>query len=523
MAGLRAVTVLSFALLARCASSYHDAADREGTAIQSEMLGGVERFRSSELVDPRRDAPPPRTARPAPGEVPELLRLPDAIRIATRHSRDYQSQREGFFLTCLNLGLVRRDFGAFVFDGTLSHTAVESRHDPMTNVTALALSGTRVLPWGGTVTVSTDASLGTSVAGDATDQSATAGGSVTVAQPLLRGAGHEVAFEALTQSERDAVYAARDFELFRQRFAIDIVQQFYGLVSQKRGLANLRKNVDAQDFSRRQSEALFRLGRGTKVDVFRAEQSWLGARTNLVSSEQAYALALDRFKIVLGLPTDIRFDVDDTEIPALTPFEVDLERAVAAALVNRLDLKSSRERVEDAERGVRIARNALLPGLDLTATYRIANDPRNSFSDLSFRDDTATLGVVLELPLDRKAARNAYRSSTLSLDQARRSHQRAEDDVILAIRDSLRQLAQQRLQIGIENQNIESLRKSVRKAEIDYYNGNASNRDVVEALDSLTGALNAQNDRHVAYEVARLNLLQQMGLLFIDREGGIVP
>lgn len=510
-------------LLASCASSYLRSADLEGTAIQLEKTSAVDRFREERLIDPREESAD-RSPRPAPEEIPALLSLRDAARLAEKYSRALQGQRESLFLTCLDLGLVRRDFGAFVFSGSVSNTATNSRHDPWTDVSALALSGTRVLPWGGSVTVSSDATFGTSVSAlGGTDQSATVSGSVTATQPLLQGAGREVAFETLTQAERDAAYAAREFDLFRQGFAIDLVEQYYNLVSQKRSLANLKKSADAQEMAYKQASALYRVGRGTKVDELRAEQSLLTAQSNLLASEQAYRLGLDRFKILLGLPTDVTFDVPAEAIPQIVPLEVDLEKGVAAALNNRLELMTSRDRVVDAERGVRISRNALLPALDLTATYSIDNDPRNSFRDLSFQDDDLILGITLELPLDRKAQRNAYRASMISLDQARRDLQRAEDEVILGIRDSLRQLNQQRSQIAIEDRNIESLRRSVRKAEIDFLNGNASNRDVVEAIAALTDALNSQNDRYVAYEIARLSLLRQLGLLFVDREGSILP
>ncbi|MGH7163786.1 MAG: TolC family protein [Planctomycetota bacterium] len=502
-----------------CASSYVAAADREGTAIQAEKAGVVETFRARGLVDPGR--PPAARAKEAPPvEVPAVLTVANAVKIATAHNRDYQTRREAFFLTALNLGLVRRDFTRFVFDGTLSYDATDVRHANLTDVSALAVSGTRILPWGGTLTVGSDGALSHDAGTGGRDQNSTVSGSVSITQPLLRGAGREVTLAPLTQAERDAVYAARDFELFRQRFAVTILQDYYGLVSQKKGLANRRANVLNQERAWKQAQALFLQRRGTQVDVFRAEQSFLRAQNGLLDQEQGYRLALDRFKIQLGLPTDVEFDVGD-EFPAYREIDFDAAAAVGASLHNRLDLLTSRDRVEDAARAARVARNELLPDLDLDASYSIGSDPSGSFRSLSFPDDTVAFGVTLGIPLDRKAARNAHRASLIGLEQAKRALRQTEDSVVVEVRDALRGVRRQKSEIELERRRIESLKRSVRRATLENVFLEASNRDVVEALEQLTEAENGLLDLYVAYEIARLTLLQQLGVLFVDKEGAI--
>src|SRR5690606_26082446 len=94
----------------------------------------------------------------------------------------------------------------------------------------------QILPTGGRVAL--DGRLGfdhfVGPTGDVWSSSA----GIRLSQPLLRGAGHAVSHEALTQAERDLVYGVREFELFRQRFAIDIARDYFGLTSQRLTLAN---------------------------------------------------------------------------------------------------------------------------------------------------------------------------------------------------------------------------------------------------------------------------------------------
>lgn len=517
--GSLAVAALGLVALGGCASAWVAAADEEGKWIADEKMAVVEGFRS-DLVRPA-DVDGEREKVAAPIEVPEVLQLEDAVRIATTYNRDYLTQQESFFLTALSLGLTRRDFTKPVFSGDVSFSGTKLSGENFTDSTRIALAGTQFLPTGGRLTVSGSASANNASVNDFNEYDAQADVSVSLSQPLLRGAGKSVAFEPLTQAERSAVYAARDFELFRQRFAIEIVRDYYGLVSQKIGLANTQRNVENQQFALDQAQALYDLQMGPQIDVLRAQQQLTNARNDALDAEQAYRLALDRFKIRLGLPVDAEFDVGN-ELPSeVVPIDVDLEGALQAALLNRLDLLTQRERLEDAERQVAIAKNNLLPDLDLTVTGSTGSIT-NSFLDLDFRGEALGLGLNLEIPLDRKAERNAYRAALIDLDQSRRALRLAEDNTIVEVRDLLRRLRQQESQIENDRANIRILERTVRRADLDQRAGTGSNRDLVEALNDLTQAQNGLLDRYVTYLTTKLNTLQSLGLLFVDKEGRVI-
>jgi outer membrane protein TolC len=354
------------------------------------------------------------------------------------------------------------------------------------------------------------------------DQSTAGQASLALNQPLLQGAGNDVAFETLTQAERDLLYDARDFELFRQDFVIGIIRDYYQLLSQKRQLANTRTNIQRQQFAHDQAVALFDIGRGDKLSVFRAEQSLFAAQNQLLSDEQEYRVALDGFKITLGLPTEVEFDVEG-EFPPIRELTIELREVIEAALHNRLDLATERERVEDQVRRVMVARDTLLPRFDLTATYTKNTDAETSLAGLDFHEQIAALGLALEIPFDRKPQRNAYKAAIIGLEQARRELDRSEDQAVLDVRSSVGALAQRRQQVQIGEKEIRSLELSAEKAQLEVEQGSATNRDLTEALDDLTSAQNQQLDRIVDHEIARLTLLRQVGLLFVAEDGSVEP
>ena len=112
--------------------------------------------------------------------------------------------------------------------------------------------------------------------------------------------------------------------------------------------------------------------------------------------------------------------------------------------------------------------------------------------------------------------------TSLAYEQSKRSLQQTEDNAILSVRDALRRLRQTRLQIQNDKDNIKTIERLLLKADLENRAGKGSNRDVVEATNDLADAKNSLNDRYVSYLIDTLNLQQEMGLLFVDKEGKVV-
>jgi len=318
------------------------------------------------------------------------------------------------------------------------------------------------------------------------------------------------------------LYTTRSFELFRQDFAIQITQKFYDLLSQKKKLQNAEENVRGQQFAYDQAKALFRIGTGSSLDVFRAEQALLLAKNDQSNTVEQYKVALDNFKIDLGIPIESEIDLTG-EFPAISEASFVLDDALLSARENRLDLQTSRDQLEDVERQLDISRNGLLPDLNLNINYGSDSSDQFDFNDLELGDsESYSVGLNLEIPLDRLARRNSFRNAEIAFDREVRQFDLKSQQVTLEVQGALRQLAQLKFQIEIGERSIQSFSSTVEKAEIDQLRGTVTNRDVVEAQSALTDAKNAQLDRIVDHEIQLLELYKLMGLLLVSEEGMIV-
>lgn len=455
-----------------------------------------------------------------------ILGLSDALSYAARHARELQDAKEALYFAALDLTLERHlwtpQFVASVRGEFADFGQVRDFDRAMTAVSDFAL--TQRLPYGGEVTARVVSSLMRDLGVHTT--SGESGDVILEANiPLFRGAGR-VAYESRYVAERELIYAVRTYERFRRAFLVDVAGEYFALQQRRsqikntyKGYVGLRIDVVKQDFISRvgQSRTIF--------DVSRAKSSLRRSESALVGAKERYESALDRFKISLGMPVDSLLDVMDQDLDedarALDDLlaEVSPDEAVDVALSFRLDLLNSADRVDDARRGVHIARNAILPDLDANGSITIDTDPDRLNSaryNLERTTWRATLGLRID---DRKTERNAYRASLVRTRRAERDHDRTVDVVRADVRRALRRITVQQKLRAIQETQVEEneLRLEAARAQFDL--GQISNRDVVDAEDALLTARNDLASAISSYRSAILEFRRDTGTLRVTDDG----
>ncbi|MGE3172222.1 MAG: TolC family protein [Planctomycetota bacterium] len=483
--------------------------------------------RSARIVRPEVEVEPAPSPAAAPDPAvadpsgPMAVDLHGALALAVRHNRDYLSRHEALYRQGLSYSFTRFQFGP-LFQSTIAHVWADQENALGVQRLSGNLGVSQILPTGGRLGADVllgrdwfERTAGGGAFGDGQYDSALA---LTLRQPLLRGAGYEVSHAALTQAERDLVYAIRDFELFRENFSIGIARSFFDLVSQQQTLDNEETNLRQAVFDRRQAEALLQVDRVTEVEVYRARRREIEAENRLLDARATFERARDQFKIDMGLPIAAAIEIAPAE-PPFEPVRFDPDSAVASARANRLDLITEQQRLEDAEREVRIAENAVLPQLDLDVGVGLGADPAGGFGAALPDEWNASIGITMALPLQRVGERNNLRSAQIALEQARRGYGLLLDQIELEIKNQLRNLRSLEQQIALQRGQIVQEQRAVTVTEIRFESGDLDNRDLLEARNALFAAQNALIQLQVQHFIARLQLLRDLGLLFVDDDG----
>ncbi len=558
--GPRALTLTALALAAALAGCMtperaRRQADKAGTRIaeqaRREQAGRTETFtidrpdnRLRDRLMVGQDLPGTVTSTNiTPIRAPLCLNLEQALQAGAYNDYQYQALKEALFSAALDLDLEEYAFRNS-YAGILSggYTDDRSGDEPVRGYSGNATAGiARKLQNGAT--------LGGKLGLDLVKLLTGGGGSSlgvffdpSISIPLLRGAGRDIVTAPMTQARQNVGYAVFAFEVYKQKYAVNVAGAYFNVIEQQQQAANAFDARQRLASNRLRAARMSEAGRMSGIQVDQARQDELRAEQGLIAARLTVDRGLDDLKTTLGLPADARIVVDTNELARLNRFAAEVSGgatnagpaareiggevgdSVRIALARRYDLMTARGRVVDAERNLRVAADQLRADLKLTGKAHIGSGRTLS----TVGQDNASLdagsgvygaGFEADLPWDRTAERNAYRKSQIVLEQARRTLQTDEDGVKTAVRAAHRNLWAARDSCAIQARALELAQCRVTSAQLFLQAGRLEMRDLLDAQDAL---LSAQNDYIVAvvgYRLSGLQLRREMGVLEVSENG----
>jgi len=450
--------------------------------------------------------------------------LPAALAYAVSHSREFRFAEEEYVLAVLRVLIERHRWGPRFFD-EMSATAFGDGDDGFFDTSMQLVNEFRVtqrLPYGGEVSARALARATEDLhqrVGSEGVQSAEIILSADI--PLLRGAGM-VAREDIIQAERNLIYAAREFERFRREFLFDIASDYLNLIVSQQRVNNARMSVESFQQVEDQQDALYQAGRSTPFDAAEAKNRTFEAVDSLNNAAENYRLALDRFKVRLGMPIDQPLVIETDSLDLPTP-RMGMDEAVYAAMSYRLDVQTRRDQLADSARAVENARNDLLGDLDVFGSFSIPTDDERDRAGLRFKpgDSSFQAGITYGLPLDREIERIGLRQAEISLERAYRDYDRFRDDVAINVRGAVRGIDSALFSLQIQEANVGIALQ--RKASIDADPARADIRQRTDAISQTALARNQRDSARRDLEVAVLGYLLATGQLRVDAAGYIRP
>jgi outer membrane protein len=397
------------------------------------------------------------------------------------------------------------------------HPTLTPRYQRSADDSVFGLEASQRIPWtGATVTASGSyRSIDTGLGGPPGSSDVR----VAVTQPLLRGFGPTYTQFDLTNSKRAVQSQERSFELFRQRLAVDVIAGFYQVVKQRQLLEVSRQSLERSESLAAASEARLRVGLASKLDLFRAQIQASQAQESMVQSGAALQGALEDFRLVLGLPPGDFLEPEGVELPEPRAGEFEpAEVLVGRALANRIELKELRDQVDDARRNLVVARQNLLPQLDVGLAYSRLGFG-SSFSD-SFRtaDPRVDFFLSTSYPLQRANEKANKAVAELDLHARERNLRQRELEVEAEVRSALRSLERIQKSVELQTQGLDFATQQHRLATLRYQRGLASNFDVVDAEGSLVSARSSLVNLLTDHQVARAQLLRAVGTFDVEAE-----
>ncbi len=508
-----------------------------------------------------------------------ILTLPHAVAIATAHNRSYQTERELLYIKALDLRLARHDFDPQFFGGAAG--GYVKYGDDEAIVTQANLGFNQLLACGARISTNVTVAWTEILTGNMRSGLHSIV-SATITQPLLRGSDSRIVLENLTQAERDTIYQIRSFNRFRQTLAVSIISQYYRVLEQFEQVKNAENNYKTLMLVDERAQKLARAGRLPRFELNEVRQDRLRAWDTFLQEQKEYKQLLDEFKIAMSLPVTAAFELDKTELSGLSitnmgryesldapkegesateelnfpqeefelialikendgqgntsgngeeaemlrqqrinKFKISSNLSVQAdfsepdtietALALRLDLANQADGIADAQRKVMVAADNLRAELNLVAD-----------TDMSTRgssDSAASLGLVMDFPLERMAQANQYRRALILLTQQKRAYDEAVDNISLQVRQAYRDFVEAAERYKVQAEGLTLAENRFKNTFLLLQYGRANTRDVLDAQEDLFDAQNAAINTLVDHRIAMLEFYRDAGVLQIRPDG----
>src|SRR5207253_6135204 len=125
----------------------------------------------------------------------------------------------------------------------------------------------------------------------------------------------------------------------------------------------------------------------------------------------------------------------------------------------------------------------------------------------------------VDLGIDRKSERNTYRASLIARNRAARAIVQQQDEITLQVRDSWRTLDQAKRNYEISEIGVKLAERRVEEQDLLAELGRAKAQDQVDAQNALIDSKNQRTAALVGHTIARLQLWDNLGILYIKNNG----
>lgn len=311
---------------------------------------------------------------------------------------------------------------------------------------------------------------------------------LSFSQPLLRGGGFAVGLANLRTAELNKLSALISLKTDERDTALQIIRQYFRILQSKLDLQVSRDALAEKQRFLKEAQMKFELDEIPESEVSRAEIVYLQERERYTSQLQSYQDRIEEMLILLGLPLDTTLnivDITESLISAGLPELAPEDDYIREALVLRPSLQQSDIEIQKARIDLQVARNALLPYLDLSA------ETRSYESDAYFRHtrdldyNSWTAGLKLTIPLPNIARREAYKRALLQLEKLKTKRQALEREIIREVRQAYRTVKTNEQTIQILLKTVQQGYKNLEQEKVRFEFGLNTSLDVRQAQDDL--------------------------------------
>jgi outer membrane protein TolC len=333
---------------------------------------------------------------------------------------------------------------------------------------------------------------------------------LTVTQPLLRGGRTYVATQVIENAKFDAATAGAQLRAQMLQVITQATRAYYGALLAEKVIEVTEVAIERDKTLLEASQNLFAARMVTRRDVYSAELILAQDTARLASARGDLDTARNSIQDVLGVPIGRPVLLLDREV-RFEPIPLSLERWLAMGLRQRPEIRGVESQLEKSALTIRVARNALLPQLDVAASYGRAQTASQFVKSLELGGDVWSVGAVFSIPLGNVAARAALAQAEIENTQLRTTLSQTKRQVELEVRAAVIKLETNVERIRALTVAIEQARGKLEVGRAQFALGQATNLDITDAQQALLAAETDLLTALVDYNIGLAELTAAVG------------
>jgi outer membrane protein len=340
-------------------------------------------------------------------------------------------------------------------------------------------------------------------------------------QPLLRNGWFAANRAPLVIARRNLQQSRAAFVAEVNNNILQAVNQYWAVVQARGNLEVAQESMAAAESTYKRDKRALELGALPPLDIYRSESQVASRRVLVIQSEYALRQAEDALRLTIGADQDPYFqalDLDLTERPE--PGDelraIDAASALQTALTKRPEFEAAQAALARDETQIRLARNHLLPQLDLLALYAsngvggrtgidtIGQPLSSSWLNqmFGFGYPTYEAQLTLSLPLKNRAAKAEMGSALVSRRSDLYNQRYIREQVTLDVTNAVHQLEQAKLSVAAGKEAFDLAQKTMAAEQRKYELGSGTIFFVLEAQTELASAQQSLLQSEVGYQMA---------------------
>jgi outer membrane protein TolC len=341
-----------------------------------------------------------------------------------------------------------------------------------------------------------------------------------ITQPLLKGAGWFYNRSLIYIARNNKKISLTQFKSKAIEISNSVQEAYWNLVKAIEDLKVANKSKERAEDLLRKNRIQVETGTLAPIEIIDAESGVASRVEAIISAENAVKDKEDELKQIMNFAdTDIISDaaVIPTNKPDFEPKKVELKETIKIAMGKRPELEELQLRTENADMQTRRRKNELYPALDFTAGIRYTGLGENieDVSDSTFSEEFQGefFTLALEIPLGNRLARSKYNKSKLRKQQASLRVKRKELDIVVEVRETVRQVMTNIERVNATRKARELAQKRLEVEEKKFSVGRSTSLEILRAQEDLATAEGNEAKAMIDYEISLGNLEKAKGTI----------